>query len=54
VAGEEWPLVSGMRTVVSSQLSVISGQKMRREVTGGDRKAPEQSQLLRVLIAGGL
>ena len=40
VAGEEWPVVSGTRTVV-----VVSGQKMRREVTGGDRKASEQGTL---------
>jgi hypothetical protein len=53
-ASGEWREKSGQWSAAREQWSVVSGQKMRREVTGGDSKVSEQSRLLRVLIAGGL
>src|SRR5208337_267077 len=42
VASGERIVASGQRHENSGQWSVVSGKKMRREVTGGDRKASEQ------------
>ncbi len=38
------------RMVVSSTRTVVSGQWIRREGAGGDRKAPKQSQIARLLV----
>ncbi len=48
-AGELWSLSLEKWRVAGEQWSIVSGQRMRRVVTAGNRKAPKRSQFARAV-----